>query len=329
MATIHTVPAIDLGAYLDRNASAEAKAHVVDEVKAACTRYGFLQVKGHGVPLQLQRDVIEAARTLFALPQEQKDALSLKNSVSRRGYERIGEQTLDKQMLPDQKEVQRIRPWPLQYSSLTFRQGFYVGREVPAENISFMRGPNQWPDLREEAFHRPITEYHKHMGQLCNSLIEILVRGLGHPLHVLDAFTREPVCNLKLLHYPPHTSKNARQFGAGAHTDFGGITVLLQQPGKHGLQVYYQPTDEWLPVPAVEDVFVVNLGDLVHKWTDGLYRSTLHRVINAADGDRYSIPCFWHGDLSATNPFRPGDTRGETVEDHVKQKFDQSYGTKA
>lgn len=165
------------------------------------------------------------------------------------------------------------------------------------------------------------------MISLCSSLLEILVIGLGHSPDVLESFTREPVCNLKLLHYPPHTSTDKRQFGAGAHTDFGGITILLQQPGKHGLQVYYEPTGEWLPVPAVEDVFVVNLGDLVHKWTDGQYRSTVHRVINAADGDRYSVPCFWHGDLHAINPFKPGDGNAETVEEHIRKKFDKSYGT--
>ena len=65
--------------------------------------------------------------------------------------------------------------------------------------------------------------------------------------------------NLKLLHYPPHTSEDPLQFGAGAHTDFGTMTVLLQEPGKHGLQVYYAPTDEWLPVPAREDVLIVNM----------------------------------------------------------------------
>ena len=154
----------------------------------------------------------------------------------------------------------------------------------------------------------------------------MLAIGLGHDPSVLETFTKEPVMNLKLLHYPPHTSKDERQFGAGAHTDFGTLTILLQQPRKHGLQVYHAPTDEWLSVPAVEDVFVINMGDLIQKWTDGQYSSTLHRVINAADGDRYSVPCFFHGDLSATNPFKAGQSGGETVEEHIRRKFDQSYG---
>lgn len=165
------------------------------------------------------------------------------------------------------------------------------------------------------------------MLNLCDKLFEMLVIGLGHKLDALETFVKEPVCNLKLLHYPPHTSTDARQFGAGEHTDFGAITILLQQAEKSGLQVYYEPTKEWLAVPAVEDVFVVNLGDLVDKWTDGTYRSTLHRVINAGDCDRYSVPCFFHGNLQSTNPFKPSDAGKETVEEHIRKKFDLSYGT--
>lgn len=233
---------------------------------------------------------------------------------------------MDAKALPDDKEIRRS-PQIIQFQA-DMQQGFYIGREVPPDQAGFLRGPNQWPDLPEEAFHAPVTDYYQHMLRLSNSLLEMLVIGLGHDPAVLESFTKEPVVNLKLLHYPTHTSKDERQFGAGQHTDFGTLTILLQQPGKHGLQVCYAPSDEWLSVQAVEDVFVINMGDLVQKWTDGQYSSTLHRVINAADGDRYSVPCFYQGDLSATNPFKPDDDGGETVEEHIRRKFDQSYGLK-
>lgn len=174
-----------------------------------------------------------------------------------------------------------------------------------------------------------MTDYYQHILHLGKSLLEMLVIGLGHDISVLEAFTKEPVVNMKMLHYPPHLSKDARQFGAGAHTDFGSITMLLQQPGKHGLQVFHEPSGGWLPVPATEDVFVINMGDLIHKWTDGEYNSTLHRVINASGGERYSVPCFYQGDLSATNPFKPLVSGGETVEQHIRRKFDMSYGLSA
>ncbi|KAK1088853.1 hypothetical protein LTR48_001142 [Friedmanniomyces endolithicus] len=243
MTVIPEIPTIDLSSYIRPDATPEERTGVIEDVRSACSRYGFLQVKGHGVPLATQREVLESCRRLFDLSQKEKDSLSLKNNPARRGYERIGEQVLDAKALPDCKED----------------------------------------------------------------------------------FTKEPVVNLKLLHYPKHISQDKRQFGAGAHTDFGAITILLQQPGKDGLQVYHEPNNAWLPVPAVEDSLVINIGDLVNKWTDGKYSSTLHRVVNASDGDRYSVPCFYHGDLSATNPFKPGDG-SETVEEHIRRKFDNSYG---
>ena len=166
------------------------------------------------------------------------------------------------------------------------------------------------------------------MLRLTHSILEMLVLALGHAPSALSSLTAEPVMNLKLLHYPPHTSTNPLQFGAGAHTDFGVLTILLQQPGKDGLQVYHAASDAWVPVPALEDVFVVNMGDLVQKWTEGEYSSTVHRVVNGGEGDRYSVPCFYQGDLRATNPFRDGEKGGETVEMHIRGKFDQSYGLK-
>lgn len=171
-----------------------------------------------------------------------------------------------------------------------------------------------------------MTEYYNHILRLARQLLEILVLALGQSADVLTTLTAEPAMNLKLLHYPPHPGTSPRQFGCGAHTDFGILTVLLQQPGKPGLQVWLQETEEWVDVPAVEDVLIVNMGDLVQKWTGGMYSSTLHRVINSGGGDRYSVPCFYQGDMRATNPFAGDQGNGETVEMHVRRRFEQSYG---
>ncbi|KAK3112604.1 hypothetical protein LTR53_010954 [Teratosphaeriaceae sp. CCFEE 6253] len=304
------IPVIDLGPYTRPGSTPEDQAQVVEAVKQACSKYGFLQVTGHGVPIETQREMLRCCKRLFDLPQAAKDALSLKNNPARRGYERLGEQVLDAEALPD------------------FKEGYYIGREIAMDDMGFLRGPNQWPDLPDLAFRGPVTEYYAHILRLSSSLLEMLVLGLGHGVSALETLTNEPVMNLKLLHYPKHISKDERQFGAGAHTDFGGITILLQQPGKHGLQVHHAPSGGWLPVPAVEDVFVVNMGDLVHRWTAGKYSSTLHRVVNASGGDRYSVPCFYHGNLSATNPFNVEDA-SVTVEQHIRQKFDMSYGLTA
>lgn len=99
------IPIIDISPFLDPSASPGAKEKVVDEVKSACSQYGFLQIIGHGVPLEAQRGILKCCETLFDLPIEQKEKLSLKNSPSRHGYERMKEQVLDKRALADDKEV--------------------------------------------------------------------------------------------------------------------------------------------------------------------------------------------------------------------------------
>lgn len=118
---------------------------------------------------------------------------------------------------------------------------------------------------------------------------------------------------------------------AGAHTDFGCLTLLLQQPNQEGLQVLYPPTGSWLPVPAKEDIFIVNVGDLLDGWTKGQYRSAVHRVLNRGANHRYSVPFFFNGNLSYK--LRPLDGSNDagaiSVEEHIKRKFDQSYGAKA
>lgn len=105
MAKGREIPNIDISPYLDHSASTEAKQKVVDEVKTACSQCGFLQIVGHGVPLESQRQILKCCKTLFDFPVEEKEKLSLKNSPSRHGYERMREQVLDNKALADDKEV--------------------------------------------------------------------------------------------------------------------------------------------------------------------------------------------------------------------------------
>jgi isopenicillin N synthase-like dioxygenase len=100
-----SIPVIDLSAYLQPDSDPAAKAEVIEAVRSACETYGFLQVKGHGVPLASQQRILEAAKALFDLPQEQKDELSLKKSAARRGYERVGTQVLQEGARADWKEA--------------------------------------------------------------------------------------------------------------------------------------------------------------------------------------------------------------------------------
>ena len=84
MTVLETIPAIDISPYLDPTSNAETKANVIEEVRSACSKYGFLQVKGHGVPVETQRNMLQCCKLLFDLPLEQKESLSLKNNPARR-----------------------------------------------------------------------------------------------------------------------------------------------------------------------------------------------------------------------------------------------------
>jgi isopenicillin N synthase-like dioxygenase len=144
-----------------------------------------------------------------------------------------------------------------------------------------------------------------------------------------DFVANDPICNLRLLHYPPHTSKDPRQRGAGAHTDFGAITLLLQDMSG-GLEVLDYATGQYVPVDPNPDAYVVNIGDMMQMWTKGVYKSTMHRVINKGSGDRYSMPFFFDGNAEVKlNPLdgsAPPDGDAPTVLEHMAERFGTTYG---
>jgi isopenicillin N synthase-like dioxygenase len=174
-------------------------------------------------------------------------------------------------------------------------------------------GPNNWPKLPEEKFKGPVWDYYTAANQLGRIIWEILLQGLGHSTKAMDSFAKKPVVAMKLLHYPQPSQKLANQLGCGSHSDFGGVTVLLQQPGKDGLEVWLEDKQDWLSVPALQDVFVINCGDMIQRWSGGQYKSVQHRVVNKTNGRRLSCALFWHGDVMATNPLNPDDPDKVTV----------------
>lgn len=190
---------------------------------------------------------------------------------------------------------------------------FYVGREDSVVEKMGFYGPNNWPDLPKDKFQGPIWDYYEATSQLGRTIWEILLQGLGHSTKAMDSFAKKPMVPLKMLRYPRSSATSPGQFGAGSHTDFGGVTVLLQEPGKEGLEVWQEGRQDWLSVPAVEDVFVINCGDMIQRWSGGRYKSVLHRVINKSDAERLSCALFWHGDVTATNPLNPDDPEKATV----------------
>ncbi|KAI5919659.1 Clavaminate synthase-like protein [Camillea tinctor] len=318
------IPTIDIAPYL-QDSSSEISARVVEEVQQACATSGFFQVVGHGVPKELQQAVLRAAEVLFALPLEEKKKLrhpTLKN----RGYEILGSQVLQAGALPDLKE------------------GFYVSQHFSQDDARsrdhpYLIGPNIFPEgIADEVIKEPTETYYFALLALSCKVIEMLARGLPFGDDVFTQFvSNDPLCMVRLLHYPPppaspedtKPSTDVRpRLGAGAHTDFGAITLLLQDE-TGGLEVYDRSADIWMPVKPNPDSYVVNIGDMLSLWTKGAYKSTVHRVINTSGHDRYSVPFFFDGNLDVE--LAPLDGSGPisgkvlTVEGHMLERYGTTY----
>lgn len=324
------LPIIDLDGYINPK-SPEEKQQVIEQVRDAASQYGFFQIKGHGVPLNLQQDLIRCMENVFNLPTEEKLQMSFLDNPCRRGYEASGMSHREGDALPDAKEVCEDTKL---YSFTCFvmkahsplPKCFFVGQEDPVVEFSGFYGPNIWPsNIPESDFRGPVLAYYERTKVLGKIIWSILLEGLNQPLTMVEQFAKRPFVPMKMIRYPPHSQAAEGQFGIGAHTDFGGVTILFQQPGKDGLEVWHEEAEEWIDVPALEDIYVVNCGDMIQRWSGGAYKSARHRVINKASGERLSCATFWHGDIHATNPLRPDDPNKETVGQLLAKRFRNQY----
>lgn len=283
------VPTIDISPYLASPTSAKAQ-KVISAVRDACTTTGFFQLVGHGIPRKLQDAVFEGSAALFNLPAKEKLKLDRSHSVgaSNRAYELFGGEELQGGKLPDLKEV---RP-PLSSFPVTLpnsrisengnddwlpHQGFYIGQDIPVTDPriqanAFLMGPNLWPTptlLPESLFRHPMEQYYSLLFTLSLSILKIIAAGMPYGPTVFSEFTsNDAVASVLLLHYPPDTSSNPLQFGAAAHTDFGALTLLLQDE-IGGLQVWDSEKQGWVDVPPNRDAYVFNVGDMLQMWTGG------------------------------------------------------------
>ncbi|MCJ1251311.1 hypothetical protein MMC30_008543 [Trapelia coarctata] len=322
-----SVPTVDIAPFLaDPTSTASQK--IVETVRRACTSTGFFQITGHGLSTELQKPLFQASRKFFALDSEEKKKLDAKTTVGRRGYDVLASQSYDPNVAPDLKE------------------GFYIGHDLPLEHPvvqaqRFFMGPNVWPDrsvLAPEDFKAPVEAYFQAIHSLALKVLDLVARTLPYGPNIFDEFTAgNTIAPLRLLHYPPAPPPEAegaqRQLGAGAHTDFGAITLLLQDE-QPGLEVLDTVHNEFVPVDPTPNAFVFNVGDMLSAWTGGAYKSSVHRVINKNPTDRYSAAFFFNGSLDC--PLVPFDGSGGvagdgkehlTVEKHMIRRIQQSYGT--
>jgi isopenicillin N synthase-like dioxygenase len=164
-----------------------------------------------------------------------------------------------------------------------------VGHEIPAsdprvKNNTFLMGPNIWPPselIPEKDFKEPVSNYYAKIFALSLKVLDVIAAGMDFEgiAEVFKEFTANDAgASVRLLHYPPDKGNDKNQLGAGAHTDFGAITLLLQDE-VGGLQVWDYVGKEWRDVEPVKEAYVVNVGDMLQMWTSGVYKSSLHRVV--------------------------------------------------
>jgi isopenicillin N synthase-like dioxygenase len=262
------VPVIDVAPSL--SGDPEGLSSVAWEVHKACRETGFFYVRNHSVPEDLMHGQLAWARSFFALPADDKFKLDFSASSRRLGYEPFMRQVLDEGSSPDLKE------------SYMYRQPFIGDGED---------GDNRWPG-NFRGFREQMTAYRRAIGGLALHLVRCVARSLDLRADYFDDGFRPASCSVRLLHYPPQKRTGARnQLGAGAHTDWGALTVLLQDDCG-GLEVR-NAAGGWIRANPIPGTFVINLGDMMRRWTDDLYQSTLHRVLNNVSGrDRYSVATF-------------------------------------
>jgi isopenicillin N synthase-like dioxygenase len=312
-----SLPVIDIGGLTsDRQADRDA---VGRALRATCVDKGFLYISNHGVSEHLVEAVFAEAAQFFALPAEEKLTVDKARSKANRGYEPLQGQTLEAGAPPDLKE------------------GFYIGPEHAANDPrviagKFNHGPNLWP-AKPAGFRPAMEAYFTAMAALGHRLMGGLALSLGLPEDHFAAFCTDPMVTLRLLHYPPQPPNgDPAQKGAGAHTDFGGLT-MLRQDDVGGLQVWDQGSGGWVHAAPVPGTFVVNLGDMIARWTNDQYRSTLHRVVNTSGRERYSVPVFYVGNYDHTvtcipSCLGPGETAKyppTTVEAHMREMYRRTY----
>ena len=269
------IPVIDLGR-ID-SAAKEDRAALAADLHRACTESGFFYVTNHGVPQTIVEQVLAASQAFFAQELEAKLEIDVSKSTFNRGYIPLYGEKNNEHAKGDIKET------------------FDIAIEVDESDEDFLvgnplYGPNQRPK-NVTGFNTAIDAYFAEMTALCNRLYRAFALALGLPEDHFLGMVEKPLDILRLLHYPPQpVVADESQIGTGAHSDFDCFTVLWQDP-VGGLQTL-NTDDEWIDASPIGGTFLINVGDMLERWTNGRFVSTIHRVVNRSPNERYSVVFF-------------------------------------
>ena len=306
--TEQAVPVVDL---------AGTDNDIASELDAAYRDVGFCSIVNHGVSEELINSVFAASRAFHALDVEAKERIAI--GPSHRGYIGLATSTIVTSSVETGTS-------PNQSESLIF------GRPMAPDDPDIMAGLplsglNQWPESLPE-IRLPVEQYQAAMERLCTSLRCHVARALGARADVFDEAFSPATTYLRLLRYPTRRPGAPNSdYGSSPHTDYGFVTILAVDDVP-GLEVL-SPSGEWILAVPPEGGLVMNAGDLLHRWSNGRWRSTPHRVYNHPDLVRYSMPFFYEPHVTADVEPLPhlGPPKFETVNygEYALHRFRSNY----
>lgn len=277
-------PVIDIGCLV--NGSIESCETTMLAISNASKDWGFFQVVNHGVSCELIRKMTEMWREFFYLPMEKKETYANLPTTFEGYGSRLGVK----------KDV--ILDW-----------GDFFFLQLFPESA---RSHDKWPMVPTPLLSAITEEYSKALMNLCKLLTQVFSINLGlDKTFIWKAFGEEEIGSGMRVNYYPKCPQPDLTLGLSAHSDPGGITVLLPDYHVNGLQV--RKNDEWITVKPVADAFIVNVGDQIQVLSNAIYKSVEHRVtVNSAE-ERLSVAFFYNprGDLpigpaqELVNPVRP------------------------
>ena len=317
-----TVPLIDLAPSF--SSSSTARQAVASQIRDACFSTGFFQITNHSIPPSACTGILtQALRFFHDLSPSEKDALHIRHSPLFRGYE-PGDYTY---VNPDDDSRSSDPSKSTADSQAETKQGFNFGYEPAldptgsdARYVELDGRPpaaghtNVWPpDSLLPGFRDGVADYYGHVLRLARHLCRLFALSLGLEESYFDELITHPGGIGRLLYYPPQPPAEASSIGQpdgpeamaqgkvglGAHTDYEFFTLLLSS-SHPGLEILFPPSEFtsnkplWRPCPVRPETLTVNVADFLMRWTNGLYKSTVHRVVSAPGAEgRYSVPLFF------------------------------------
>jgi len=314
---VNAIPVIDIAPLVD--GSPQQARDVAKALGTACREVGFFYVSGHGVPAALVKRVFATSAAFFTGPASVRDAVSFDGPGSNRGYIRLGGETLDPGKPPDVKEA------------------FNIGLELAPDDPELVAGAafraaNHWPDMPD--FRDTMLDYFDQVWRLGRDLHRGFALDLGLDPDFFESKLDRPIATLRLLHYPPSEKPlSGGQLGAGVHTDYGNVTLLATDT-VGGLMVQDR-SGRWLDAPVIPGTFVCNIGDCLMRWSNDVYVSTPHKVVNPGR-DRYSVAFFLDPNPDAvvaclptcTSPGRPAKYAPISGADFLRSRLEPTYAAK-